>query len=152
MTQNVSPPGAGEDSPEASALKSAIGRIWIDRDQQMLRQASRLISYHRIELPDWDAEDAVQDTMVALCKAAVENSLPDFATDDDLRRYIRTAIGHQVLLAKNRYLTLKRGKGYRRSDVDLDQRPADMLSHVAKYDSWEALGRWLERMDDKVLQ
>ena len=38
-----------------------------------------------------------------LCKAADEKTLPDLPTDDDLWKYVRTVIRHQVLLARDRY-------------------------------------------------
>jgi hypothetical protein len=77
--------------------KEGIGRMMMDREQEMAVLASRLISSYGVELAEWDAEDAVQDALAALCKAADADRLGAAGCDEELWKIFCTTLDYQVL-------------------------------------------------------
>ncbi len=168
---------AGIISLSIAQQKEAIGLMMVDREREMTVLASRLISSYGIKAAEWGAEDAVQATLAALCKAAEADTLGGADDADSLWKVFCTALDHQVLLARDHIRSLKRGgpgtprtnhrgqqraggaidppartRGFQRTDLDLDQRAGRTLSPEEEVAPQEVVNRALDRLDDPVLR
>jgi DNA-directed RNA polymerase specialized sigma24 family protein len=102
-------PPTGTARLPAGAVKEAIARELLEHRRRMTRLARRLLGRHGVSQAEYDPDDAIQETLFALWRAADEGGLRDIVGDDDLWRYFHTALDHQVLLAKGRFDAIKRG-------------------------------------------
>lgn len=153
MTSERASEGHGDPADSTGPLKlAAIERIFRERRDDLIRMARGFLVRHRCDSRAWGPEDAVQETMVAICKAVRAGTLPDLATDDDLFRYIRTAMARRILLATRRLRTPMHGGGYQQVEVDLDLRPAPQARDGLTAEPSEDLERLLDRIEDPSLR
>lgn len=90
--------------------------------------------------------------MVAICKVAREEKLPDLATDDDRMRYIHTIVRHRVWVAKKLQRAAWRGGGHRQIEVDLDLRPAPPAPDGSMAERSDELERFIDSIEDPLVR
>jgi RNA polymerase sigma factor (sigma-70 family) len=153
MTTDPPEPPPGDQRLATNRMaRAAIERACGDRLDELTSMARNYLKQYRFSSPSWGVDDAVQDTLAALCQAADAGSLPELATEDDLWRYVHTVMKRRVLLARRRFQTTRRGGAHRRVDVDLDQRTSPLRSHEEGADLRGDIKRYLEQIEDPVLR
>lgn len=90
--------------------------------------------------------------MVAIYRFASEEKFPDLATDDDRMRYIHKTMKNQVLLAKERLQTERRGGDYQQVDMDLDLRPAPQSPGGSMVERLDELDHFIDSLQDPLLR
>ena len=74
---------------------------------RMNNMAARLVRRYRVGSTDYDAEDAVEDTLAGLCQAAKDGKIEWVQNVEDFWRLFYSSLRCKILLARDRCATRK---------------------------------------------